>query len=278
MSPDDARPAAVGGPVGQFEACRLAGQHLAASLQARLDAPAGFEVLSQAADLDLEPEVARRGHRRPDPPSRPHRRGTAAGGVEVDRARQATVPPLVLVLDEGGVGPLDDLQSERVGALRSSVALTSNSEARCESLPIPTGAPLSVTMSTDSAAPTWRTTRRPSPLGRELELALVDARGVVAGHVTEARPRRASARWCSAAGRPCPASSSSRARRSRAMAGQASHPVVTAAGTATCRPAAAQARVAGRAWAPGPAPPISGSSHGWVIRRSSSRRRPGRRG
>ncbi len=117
MSPDDRPTRRVGGPVGQLEACRLTGQHLAASLQARLDAPARFEVLSQAADLDLQPQgaaVAIVGQTRLN-----GHVGEVlqAGGVEVDRARQATVPPLVLVLDERGVRPLDDLQSKRVGAL-----------------------------------------------------------------------------------------------------------------------------------------------------------------
>ncbi len=38
------------------------------------------------------------------------------GGVQVDRARDAAVPPLVLVLHEVRVGPLDDSQAEGVAA------------------------------------------------------------------------------------------------------------------------------------------------------------------
>ncbi len=43
-----------------------------------------------------------------------------------------------------------------------SRSVRSNSEARCESLPMPTSTPSSETIRTLSAAPTWSTIRRPA--------------------------------------------------------------------------------------------------------------------
>ena len=58
------------------------------------------------------------------------------------------------------------------GASRS---VRSNSEARCESLPMPTSTPSRVTISTLSAAPTCSTIRRPAQAARDLDGPLVDA-------------------------------------------------------------------------------------------------------
>ena len=88
-------------------------------------------------------------------------RWTGARRVQEHRAGDPTVPPLVLVLDVGRVGPLHDPERERVRPGPQTVGhVELGGEVRV--LADPDVAPLSVTIRTLSAAPTWSTIRRPA--------------------------------------------------------------------------------------------------------------------
>ena len=100
-------------------------------------------------------------------------------------------------------------RSQVVFAPGRRTAVTSNSAARCESLLSPTSSPLTLTIRTLSAAPTWSTTRRPAHAAGTSNVALVDAGRVVVGPAGGGRGT-ASGRSCRAGGRRSPASSSSR--------------------------------------------------------------------
>ena len=65
------------------------------------------------------------------------------GRVQVDRAGDPAVPPLVLVLDVGRVGPLHDASGAGCWRPAGRRSVMSNSEARCESLLTPISSPLS---------------------------------------------------------------------------------------------------------------------------------------
>ena len=121
-------------------------------------------------------------------------------GVQEDRAGDAAVPPLVLVLDVGRVGPLDDAQGQRVRARAEGGRSGRTPRRGASPCRRRSRSPLRLTIRTLSAAPTWRTIRRPAHVGGDLELALVDARRVRARGSPAAGRRTASGRSCSAAG------------------------------------------------------------------------------
>ena len=139
-------------------------QRFVDSVDHDLDDPSGLGLRVLVGDLHPQveragPEVIRQSADGADVREPGQRRG-----VQEHRTCHAAVPPLVLVLDEGRVRPLDDAQVQGVRA-GPDHSVTSNSAARCESLLRPTCAPFTRTTRTLSAAPTWSTTRRPAQAG-----------------------------------------------------------------------------------------------------------------
>ena len=85
-----------------------------------------------------------------------------AGRVQEDRSRDPAVPPLVLVLDERRVRPLDHAQGQRVAARPQAVGQVElGGQVRVLAGPDLVAVEAD-TISTLSAAPTWRTIRRPA--------------------------------------------------------------------------------------------------------------------
>ncbi len=158
------------GPGGGGGACgHDGGERLGEPLQRRLDPEPRRERGPGPAEAHLDGERARR------PvgvePRVDHEVGEVRrpGRVQEHGAGDAAVPPLVLVLDERGVRPLHDGQPERVRTrlqdareveLRRQVRVLADADVHA----------VDATSSTLSAAPTWRTTRRPShPAGSSNE-------------------------------------------------------------------------------------------------------------
>ena len=152
-------------------------------------------------------------------------------------------------------------------------SVTSNSEARWESLLMPTSSAVDAgTIRTLSAAPDVEHDAPARPALGQLEGPLVDAGRVQPRDRPAAGPGTASGRSCSGAGRTCPASSSSRGPRCRASPGRR---LRRRAGGELEPPRAVEdpgGRGAARcASAVGRRPVSSGLVHAWVTRQIVAR-------
>ena len=131
-----------------------------------------------------------------------------AGRVQEDRPGDPAVPPLVLVLDVGRVGPLDDRQPERVraGAGGRRSGRTRRPGASPCSIPIWRAVELDDEHALGGPDVEDDPPARPTPAGSS-NVALVDAGRVLLRDVRRRVRRTASGRSCSGAGPRCPASS-----------------------------------------------------------------------
>ena len=150
---------------------------LVRALECRLDRPAGWQRETREADGHGQVERAGRqvvGESGIDPHVG---EVDLAGRVQVDRSRDPAVPPLVLVLDEGRVRPLDHAQGQRVAARSQAVGQV---ELRGQ-VRILAGPDLVAVEAHDEHALGRADVEDDAPAGpcrRDLELALVDARRV----------------------------------------------------------------------------------------------------
>ena len=109
------RPAAQGGPVDRD---RLGAERVGDPLERRLDRPARRQLAAREPDRDGQVERAGRQVVGQAGIDADVREVDVAGGVQEDRARDAAVPPLVLVLDVGRVRTI----SRRAGSACSAPA------------------------------------------------------------------------------------------------------------------------------------------------------------
>ncbi len=177
------------------------------------------------------------------------------GGVEEDRPGDPAVPPLVLVLDEGGVRPLDDGEPDDVGPARAQLRGHVELARQVRVLAHADVGPVDPHQQHALRGPHVQHDAAPGPARRNLDLALVDPRGVALAWAGAAGGRAtASGRSCSAAGRR------RRARRRSPAASSSPGPRRGSRG------------------GPRPAPaPASGRARRPRCRRARSARRRGRR-
>ena len=106
-----------------------------------------------------------------------------AGGVEIDLALKAGLPPVILVLDEAGVGPLDHDRNQLVRRAETDVSGHVELGRRARVLAHPDRLAVDVDEQRAFAPAEVQHEAAPLPVSRHGELAAVDARGILAGHM-----------------------------------------------------------------------------------------------
>ncbi len=207
--------------------------------------------------------------------------------VQVHRAGDAAVPPLVLVLDVRRVGPLHDRQPQVV-RLRQDEGRDVELRREMGVLADPDVAPVDLDEQDALGGADVQDDAPADPVLGQLEGPFVDPGRVRPPGSPAAGPGTASRRSCSGAGPRSPGGSSSRGPRCRASRWR---PVAArvggAAGTATCRRGRGGRRGGRHAWAVARCPSVQGwstlgsrggLSHGRAVRDARTARRRARRG